>query len=244
MISRYRLPYGRASRKVRVRLLRVDTFFSLDEFEHAALFEDLDYVWDVLKRLPSYIQEVLKPGIEGNVHAGAIITGPVYIAPGAEVEPGVMIKGPAIIGEGTVVRHGAYIRENVIVGKNCVVGHATELKGVIMFDGAQAPHFNYVGDSVLGRGVNLGAGTRLANMKNDGSEVVVQMDGQSVHTGLRKFGAIVGDRVYTGCNAVASPGTLIGRGSRVYPGAVLRGAYPPDSIVKVRQVQEVVSVEY
>lgn len=229
---------------MRVRLQRVDTFFSLDGFEHAALFNNLDYVWDVLKRLPSYIEETLQPGIEGKVHAGAIIVGPVYIAPGAEVEPGVMIKGPAIIGAGTVVRHGAYIRENVIVGRNCVVGHATELKGVVMLNGAQAPHFNYVGDSVLGQGVNLGAGTRLANMKNDGSEVVVQVDGQSIHTGLRKFGAIVGDQVFTGCNAVASPGTLLGRGSRVYPGAVLRGAYPPDSIIKVRQMQEVVSVEH
>lgn len=229
---------------MRVRLQRVDTFFCLDDFEHAALFENLDHVWDVLKRIESYVEATLRPSIRGRVHPGAIIAGPVYLAPGAEVESGAMIKGPAIIGEGSVVRHGAYVRENVIVGRNCVVGHATELKCVVMFDGSQAPHFNYVGDSVLGRGVNLGAGTRLANMKNDGSEVIVQLDGQAVHTGLRKFGAIAGDNVYTGCNVVASPGTLLGRGSRVYPGAVLRGAFPPDSLIKVRQVQEVVPIEY
>lgn len=227
------------SSEVRARLRRVEDYFSLQGFEHEELFQQAEDVWDVLLHLESYIDSKLRPAIRGEVAEGAFVSDRVYLAPGAVVEPGAMVKGPAIIGPGAVIRHGAYVREYVIVGEKCVVGHATELKRVVMLDGSQAPHFNYVGDSVLGRGVNLGAGTRLANLKNDGSEVVVRMGAETLSTGLRKFGAILGDGVHTGCNVVTSPGTLVGPGCLVYPGTVLRGVYPARQLIKLRQEQEV-----
>src|SRR5690606_26397504 len=140
---------------------------------------------------------------------GAWVDENVYVGPGVVIEPGAFVQGPTILGEGTVVRHGAYVRGSCVIGKGCVIGHATELKRVIMLDGAQAPHFNYVGDSILGRRVNLGAGTRLSNFKNDGSVITVKVGDERVSTGMRKLGAIVGDDVKTGCNSVLSPGTLI-----------------------------------
>jgi len=151
-----------------------------------------------------------------------------------------MVQGPAIIGAGSVVRHGAYIRGGCIVGAGCVVGHATELKRAVLLDKAQAPHFNYVGDSILGRRVNLGAGAKLSNFKNDGSLIVIDAGSERIPTGQRKLGAILGDGVQVGCNSVTSPGTLVGPGSMVYANATLRGVYPPSCIVKVRQVQELV----
>ncbi|MBO2521664.1 MAG: hypothetical protein CW345_07670 [Firmicutes bacterium] len=221
--------------------LAPEAYFQLDGYAHRDLFAGVAYAWEVLQRLDGYLGQRLKPGVHGEVHPGAWVEGDVYIAPGAVVEAGAYVRGPVIIEEGAVVRHGAYVRGHCIIGAGCVVGHATELKRVIMLDGAQAPHFNYIGDSVLGRRVNLGAGTRLSNFKNDGSEVVVRNGTERIPTGMRKFGAIVGDDVKTGCNAVLSPGTLIGPRSMVYPNAVLRGVYPADHIVKLRQ--ETVLVE-
>ena len=212
-----------------------EAFFQLDDFAHRELFEGITYAWEALLRLDEYFERHLKAGVHGRVHAGAWIEGDVWIAPGVVVEPGAYIQGPVILGEGTVVRHGAYLRGHCVVGRNCVIGHATELKRVIMLDGAQAPHFNYAGDSVIGRRVNLGAGTRLSNFKNDGSEVVVSCGAERIPTGMRKFGAVLGDDVKTGCNSVLSPGTLVGPRSMVYPNAVLRGVYPADRIIKLRQ---------
>lgn len=219
---------------------RVEDYFSLEGLEHRELLQSVEKVWDLLRVLESYVDERLRPGIHGDVAEGAFVAEDrVYIAPGAVVEPGAMVKGPAIIGPGAVIRHGAYVREYVVVSANCVVGHATELKRVIMLEGSQAPHFNYVGDSVLGRGVNLGAGTRLANLKNDGTEIRLRFGEETVSTGLRKFGAILGDGVHTGCNVVTSPGTLVGPGCMIYPGTVLRGVYPARRLIKLRQEQEV-----
>jgi len=215
-------------------------FFNLESFEHRSLFDGLTHVWEALKRVEAYLAEHLKPGIQGEVHDGAWVDSDVYIGPGAVVEPGALVKGPTIIGAGAVVRHGAYVRGNCVVGKKCVVGHATELKHVIMLDGSQAAHFNYVGDSILGAGVNLGAGTKLSNLKNDGKEVVVRTADRSINTGMRKLGAVLGDRVHMGCNSVTSPGTLVGPGSAVYPNAVLRGVYPAASVIKLRQHIETV----
>lgn len=212
-----------------------DAFFDLEGYAHRELFEGIDYVWEALGRLDEYLQNRLNPGVHGKVHPGAWIEGDVYVGPGVVIEPGAYVQGPTILGEGTVVRHGAYVRGHCVIGRDCIIGHATELKRVIMLDGAQAPHFNYVGDSILGRRVNLGAGTRLSNFKNDGSTIVVTAGDERISTGMRKLGAIVGDDVKTGCNSVLSPGTLIGPGALVYPNAVLRGVYPGEHIIKLRQ---------
>lgn len=182
--------------------------------------------------LKDWLQELLtrlgvssSPVIEGQCHPQAYVQGPVYIAPGAVVEPTAYIKGPAYIGANSEVRHGAYIRGTVYVGQNCVVGHTTEVKGSCFFDGAKAGHFAYVGDSLLGRDVNLGAGTKLANLRLDGKTIKYQdpQTGKLIDSGLRKFGAILGDRAQTGCNAVLSPGTVLLPKTGVYPCVHFKG---------------------
>lgn len=212
-----------------------DAFFQLEGYPHRALFDGITHVWEALNRLDEYLGGALRPGVHGKVHPGAWIDGDVYVAPGVVIEPGVYVQGPAIIGEGSILRHGAYVRGHCVIGRECIVGHASELKRVIMLDRAQVPHFNYAGDSILGRGVNLGAGTRLSNFKNDGSIVKVSVGEERISTGMRKLGAILGDGVKTGCNCVLSPGTLVGPGTMIYPNAVLRGVYPGGHIVKLRQ---------
>ncbi len=163
----------------------------------------------------------------------------IQIGKNVIIEPGALIKGPAVIGDGTEVRQGAYIRGDVLVGKDCVVGHTTEVKASAMLDGSKAGHFAYIGDSILGA-VNLGAGTKLANLKMIDSPVVLNIEGQVYETGLRKFGAILGDGVETGCNSVTAPGTMLGKNTLLYPNAAARGYYPGGKIIKVRQSQDVV----
>ena len=155
----------------------------------------------------------------------------IIIGPGTIVEPGAFIKGPAIIGSHTEIRQGAYIRGECLVGNRCVVGHTTEMKGSIMLDGAKAPHFAYVGDSILGKDVNLGAGTKLANLKMIPGSIVITADRKRYDTGRRKLGAILGDRTETGCNSVTSPGTLMGPSSIVYSGVAVPGGYYPSKTI-------------
>ena len=206
--------------------------FGLSCFQHAELFSGSTAAWEPLARLPGFLRSVLCPGIRGEVEDGAHIAGDVEIAEGVRVEAGAYIRGPALIGPGTEVRHAAYLRGNVLIGADCVIGHVSECKNAILLDCAQAPHFAYVGDSVLGNDVNLGAGTRLANLKIvPGTIAVRHPDGTSVDTGLRKLGALLGDGVQIGCNTVTSPGTVIGRDSIVYPGAPLQGTIPAAQIV-------------
>jgi bifunctional UDP-N-acetylglucosamine pyrophosphorylase / glucosamine-1-phosphate N-acetyltransferase len=145
----------------------------------------------------------------------------ITIGPGTVIEPGALIKGPTVVGENTEIRQGAYIRGNCLVGDGCVVGHTTELKGSIMLDGAKAGHFAYIGDSILGRDVNLGAGTKMANLKVIPGSIVLRANKQNYDTGRRKLGAILGDQSETGCNSVTSPGTLIGPQSIIYPGVLV-----------------------
>jgi carbonic anhydrase/acetyltransferase-like protein (isoleucine patch superfamily) len=149
----------------------------------------------------------------------------IILEPGAVVEPGALIKGPAVIGRNTEVRHGAYMRGNCLIGNKCVVGHTTEMKNSIMLDGAKAGHFAYVGDSILGNAANLGAGTKLANLKMIPGSIAVRVEKQQYDTGRRKLGAILGDNTETGCNSVLSPGTLMGPASIVYPGVAVPGGY-------------------
>lgn len=171
------------------------------------------------------------------IYAGAVLfDSAICIGQGTVVEPGALIKGPTIIGSHTEVRQGAYIRGNCIIGDRCVVGHATEVKNAIMLDDAKAGHFAYIGDSILGKNVNLGAGTKLANLKIIDVEMKISIEGKEYKTGLRKFGAILGDDAETGCNSVTSPGTMLGKRSLVYPCInVAGGYYPTRSIISPRR---------
>ncbi len=211
----------------------VDDLFDLSQTTHGALFEGVQYPWDALNRLAGYLTQNLKPGTAGaEVHAAAHVGPQVFIGAGTIVEPGAMIIGPAIIGAGCRIRHGAYIRENVIVGDGCVVGNSVELKHCVLFNQCQVPHFNYVGDSILGHKAHLGAGSILSNVKLDNQNVWVNFEGTPIDTGLRKFGALIGDKAEIGCNAVLNPGSIIGRDSIVYPNVSWRGILPRNMIVK------------
>lgn len=227
-------------------------YFALGDPQVASLFVGCTYVWDVLARLADHVQ-TLNAGrrAEGTLMPGAYISDrDIYIAEGARVEPGAYVLGPAYIGPGAVVRHGAFVRENVILLAGSVLGHASEAKNSLFLPGAHAPHFNYVGDSILGHGVNLGAGTKLSNLtmlsEKDPATgkrptIVLTWSGQEYDTGLAKLGAILGDGVQTGCNAVLNPGSLVGPGSLIYANLSLRkGIYPGATIVKLRQEMQVV----
>jgi len=177
------------------------------------------------------------------LYGGAVLfDSNIYIGEGTVVEPGALIKGPSIIGNHTEVRQGAYLRGNCLIGDRCVVGHTTEVKHSIMLDDAKAGHFAYIGDSVLGNHVNLGAGTKLANLKIVDVEMKLMVEGKVYETGLRKLGAILGDYTETGCNSVTSPGTLLGKASLVYPCVnVPGGFYPERSIVGIK-TKDVLSI--
>lgn len=210
-------------------------FFDLNGYKHRSLLYDgrVEYVWDVLKLLGEYLDQIIVPETQGQVMEGAYLVGDkIFIGPGSVIEPGALIKGPTYIGANTQVRQGAYIRGNALVGDNCVVGHTTELKNAIFLNRAQAGHFAYVGDSILGNQVNLGAGTKLANVKLDHANVVVKVAERTYDTGLRKLGAILGDRVQTGCNSVTNPGTLLGPECMAYALSLLRGYYPASTLIK------------
>lgn len=164
------------------------------------------------------------------IMAGVVLAGKhIKIGKGVLIEPGAFIKSPTIIGDQTEVRHGAYIRGNCLIGRNCVVGHATEVKHSIFLDGAKAGHFAYLGDSILGNHVNLGAGTKLANLRFIKGEIAISTPGDQVKTGLRKLGAILGDHVQTGCNSVTNPGTLLGKKSMVIPNTTVPSGYHVDN---------------
>jgi NDP-sugar pyrophosphorylase family protein len=168
----------------------------------------------------------------------------IAIGEGTRINPGVVIEGPVWIGRDVEIRPGAYIRGGAWIGDGCIVGTNTEIKRGILFPHAKAPHLNYVGDSILGAHVNLGAGTILSNFRHDGREIRIPMDGRPVATGRRKLGAVLGDRVLTGCNSVLHPGVVVGRGTQIYPGVQLRaGVYPERSLVKLKQDLEVVGIE-
>jgi len=168
------------------------------------------------------------------LYAGSVLWDEqIFLGPGSVVEPGALIQGPTIIGAHTEVRQGAYVRGSCIIGDRCVVGHTTEIKASIMFDDAKAGHFAYIGDSILGNATNLGAGTKLANLKIQASTIRVKFGSDSIDTGLRKFGAILGDQVEIGCNAVTNPGTALGKGCLVFPvTSVPSGYHEPLSTVR------------
>jgi NDP-sugar pyrophosphorylase family protein len=208
--------------------------FDLSQTEHAELFEGCEQAWDALKRLRDYVAARAKPELHNRCDGVAFVGEQVYIGSGTVVEDGAMIKGPAIIGRNCQIRHNAYIREHVIIGDDCLVGNACELKLAFLFNGCQVPHFNYVGDSILGFGAHLGAGVKISNVRLVPGNVMVEMDGLRHDTGLRKFGALVGDHVEVGCNAVLNPGSIIGRASVIYPNVNWRGVLAANMMVKNR----------
>ena len=214
--------------------------FNLSQTAHAALFDGCDYAWDALKRIQAYLEANLRPGLHNRCEGVAFVGERVFIGEGTLVEDGAMIKGPAIIGKNCQIRHNAYIREHVIIGDNCIVGNSCEVKNSLLFNQAVAPHFNYIGDSILGYQVHLGAGATISNVKLVPGNVAVDIDGRPFDTGLRKFGALLGDHAEIGCNAVLNPGSIIGRGSVVYPSTNWRGILPANMIVKNQAAQEVV----
>jgi len=213
--------------------------FDLDQTEHAGIFEGCDHAWDALKKISSYLAVHLRPGLRNRCEGVAFVGERVFIGKGTVVEDGAMIKGPAIIGCNCEIRHNAYIRENVIIGDNCLIGNSCEVKNSLLFNHAVAPHFNYIGDSILGHKAHLGAGAKISNFKLVPGNISVEFDGKSFDTGLRKFGALLGDQVEIGCNAVLNPGSIIGRGSLVYPNTNWRGVLPAQTIAKNKAAVEV-----
>lgn len=196
----------------------------------AELFENSEYPWDMLPKLKDYITKLIEIGIEGyeEIFPGVLVGKNVKIYPTATIE------APAIIGEGTEVRPGAFIRGSVITGSNCVLGNSSEFKNCILLNNVQVPHYNYVGDSVLGNFAHMGAGTVCSNLKTDGKPVVVHAD-EEYETGLRKVGGILADGADIGCGCVLNPGTVIGRKTSVYPKNSLRGVFPGGCIVKSQE---------
>lgn len=191
------------------------------------LFESSEYPWDVLPKIKEYINELIEKGIDGfaEIADGVLVGEDVTIHPSATIIP------PAIIGHKCEIRPGAYLRGAVITGEGCVLGNSSEFKNCILLDKVQAPHYNYIGDSVLGNKAHMGAGSICSNLKSDGKPVVVHGD-EEHETGLRKVGAIMADGADVGCGCVLNPGTVIGKNTNVYPLTSLRGVYPEGCIVK------------
>jgi NDP-sugar pyrophosphorylase family protein len=231
--------------------LSFDRFFDAKTEEITRLFGDFGSVLDVLAHVAEMVEQLVQ-GRKPPTSVPGVFFGeaPIFVADSAHIEPGVFIVGPAYIGPNVVLRHGAYVRENVIMLEGSLLGHASEAKGSIFLPGAHAPHLSYIGDSLLGHNVNLGAGTILSNLpitnRRDGStgkrsNVLLPVNGEQIDTGLPKIGAILGDEVQIGCNCVLSPGTLMGPNTMVYPNASIpKGLYPASSIVKLRSALEIV----
>jgi NDP-sugar pyrophosphorylase family protein len=242
-------------------MFKAADLFDLAQTEHAAIFDGGEFAWDALKKIGSYLDKVQRQNPPKRF-PGASIGERVIIGEGTFVEPGAMIKGPAIIGKNCQIRHNAYLRENVIIGDDCVVGNSSELKNALLFNGAQAPHFNYIGDSILGHKAHLGAGAKISNVKLFPGNVMVESCKLKVEssedaaigepstfnlqpstlldTGLRKFGALLGDGAEAGCNAVLNPGSILGRGAVIYPNVFWRGILPANMIAKNKSQIEVV----
>lgn len=229
-------------------MIHPNDFFDLSDDLVASLFIGCEYVWQPIAKITQHIHRLVgdKQTILGDVEPGAYLSNnSIYIAEGARIESGAYIKGPAYIGPGATVRHGSYIRSNVIMLSGSILGHASEAKNCILLPGALAPHFNYVGDSILGHRVNLGAGTKLSNVTTTSLKdpdtgkrpsISIKINGVEYDTQLSKLGAVLGDDVQTGCNSVTNPGCLVGQHSIIYANLSLRkGYHPPNSILKLRQ---------
>ena len=224
-------------------MLRTRELYDLTHTRARSWLEETEYPWEILGEISTIIRAIGE-GLDPDLYDHP--TEDVWIAKSAKVAPTAYIGAPAIIGEGTEVRHGAFIRGSALVGDGCVVGNSTELKNCILFDGVQVPHYNYVGDSVLGYKSHMGAGSITSNVKSDKTPVAVKpaigYEGvfAPINTGKKKFGAMLGDFVEVGCNSVLNPGTVIGSHSNVYPLSSVRGAVPANAIFKSGKGSEIV----
>lgn len=209
--------------------LRAENLFDYNQTIAKPLLEEIVYPWEALPKIRDFILQIGK-----NLSSEKFdkIGEDIWIAKTAKVSPTASLTGPLIICDNAEVRHCAFIRGSAIVGENAVVGNSTELKNSILFNNVQVPHYNYVGDSILGYKAHTGAGTITSNLKSDKSLVTVNFNGKKVETGVKKFGAMIGDNVEVGCNSVLNPGTVIGRGTNVYPLSMVRGYIPANSIYK------------
>ena len=208
---------------------KINKLYNLEQTIANKIFEEATYPWEVLPKINSFIIE-LGNSLDSNEYKK--IGDNVWIANSAKIAPTAYINGPAIIDKNAEIRHCAFIRGNAIVGESAVVGNSTELKNVILFNKVQVPHYNYVGDSILGYKAHMGAGSITSNVKSDKKLVVVKNDSDIIETGLKKFGAMLGDEVEVGCNSVLNPGTVVGRNSNIYPLSCVRGVIPSNSIYK------------
>ena len=209
--------------------LEVKNLLNLNETIANKIFENVTYPWEVINKISEFIIE-LGETLDKNIYEEKAPN--VWVAKSAEIAPTAFIGGPCIIDENAKIRHSAFIRENAIVGKNVVVGNSTELKNVIIFNNSEVPHYNYVGDSILGYKSHMGAGSIISNLKSDKSNVSVKYNDKKIETNLRKFGAILGDNVEVGCSSVLNPGTIIGRKTNIYPLSSVRGFIGPNKIYK------------
>lgn len=210
---------------------KISNLYNLDETIAKDLFAGATYPWEVLPKISAFI---LQLGSTLSEEEYEKVSEDVWIAKSATVAPTAYIHGPAIIGKNAEVRHCAFIRGNAIVGEGAVVGNSTELKNVVLFNKVQVPHYNYVGDSILGYKAHMGAGSITSNVKSDKKLVVVKDGQERIETGLKKFGAMLGDEVEVGCGSVLNPGTVVGPHSNIYPLSSVREVVPANSIYKKR----------
>jgi NDP-sugar pyrophosphorylase family protein len=209
-------------------------YFDLSAYKHASIFANCQHVWQALGHLEEYLKTLSLGKIEVDIPPGVFLENPelITLEKGVKVEPGAYIKGPCYIGSGSTIRQGAYIRGFFLAGTNCVIGHDTEIKNSIFLNDTHAAHFAYIGDSILGNHVNLGAGTKCANLKLDNQQIKIKTPTENVATGMRKLGAIIGDHSQTGCNTVLNPGALFGKSVWCYPLVNVSGFIPSKSVVK------------
>ncbi len=208
---------------------KIKNLYNLEETIAKNLLEKYEYPWEALPEISDFIIETGKK-LDTNIYQQKEDN--IWIAKSATIYPTAYIKGPAIIGENAEVRHCAFIRGNAIVGNNAVVGNSTELKNVILFNNVQVPHYNYVGDSILGYKSHMGAGSITSNVKSDKKLVIVKNGEKQIETGLKKFGAMIGDNVEVGCGSILNPGSVIGRNTNIYPLSSVRGVVKENSIYK------------
>lgn len=209
--------------------LSVTELFDLSHTRAAPLLSSVTYPWEALPKIKEFILELGKTLPQDEYDSP---TEGIWIAKDASVAPSAVINPPCIIGKGAEIRHCAFIRGSALVGAGAVVGNSCELKNCILFDKVQVPHFNYVGDSILGFKSHMGAGSITSNVKSDKTNVVISANGEKITTGLKKIGAILGDEVEVGCNSVLNPGTVVGKNSNIYPLSSVRGYVPPKHILK------------
>ena len=208
---------------------KIKKLYNLEETIAKTLLEKFEYPWEALPKISEFIIEIGKK-LDNEIYE---LKGEnIWIAKSAKIYPSAYIKGPTIIGENAEIRHCAFIRGNAIVGNNAVVGNSTELKNVILFNNVQVPHYNYVGDSILGYKAHMGAGAITSNVKSDKKLVIVKNGEEKIETGLKKFGAMIGDYVEVGCGSILNPGSVIGKNTNIYPLSSVRGVIPENSIYK------------